>query len=351
MKVRENWIDWAKSIGIMLVIMGHYGMGDKIYGTFIYAFHMPLFFIVSGYLFTPPPQDNSYKQFVLKNVRSLIVPYFIFGIFSVLASAALNFFSGGDYSVSFFMKSFAGLVLGVGYDTEYTVMNNMPLWFLPAMFFVRVISGFLSRYKSRVKIAVCAAGLIIVVLLHRYGLFLPFSAGSALLALPFFYAGAVAKRYGLLENFRNGEMLRLVALFAVSAFVLYLSVYFNTGITDINSCKYNNMLLMFTGGISGTSAVFCVCIAFDGIRSKFITAVSDGTLMIMSLHVYGITVVWNFYKMIAGIAGPGDMDAFVSLPAAVVTAMMITAGLYYPIVFCRKRLPLLLGKAGKKTGW
>ena len=33
MKVRENWIDWAKSIGIMLVIMGHYGMGDKIYGT------------------------------------------------------------------------------------------------------------------------------------------------------------------------------------------------------------------------------------------------------------------------------------------------------------------------------
>lgn len=55
MKVRENWIDWAKSIGIMLVIMGHYGMGDKIYGTFIYAFHMPLFFIVSGYLFTPPP--------------------------------------------------------------------------------------------------------------------------------------------------------------------------------------------------------------------------------------------------------------------------------------------------------
>ena len=67
------------------------------------------------------------------------------------------------------MKSFAGLVLGVGYDTEYTVMNNMLLWFLPAMFFVRVISGFLSRYKSRVKIAVCAAGLIIVVLLHRFG--------------------------------------------------------------------------------------------------------------------------------------------------------------------------------------
>lgn len=66
----------------------------------------------------------------------------------MLASAALNFFSGGDYSVSFFMKSFAGLVLGVGYDTEYTVMNNMPLWFLPAMFFVRVISGFYPGIKA-----------------------------------------------------------------------------------------------------------------------------------------------------------------------------------------------------------
>lgn len=95
--------------------------------------------------------------------------------------------------------------------------------------------------------------------------------------------------------------------------------------------------------------LFTLCMILDKVKSKFITAVSDGTLMIMALHVYGIAAVWNFYKVVSKVFGMGGMDAFVSLPAAVVTAMMITAGLYYPIVFCRRRLPLLLGKAGKKT--
>ena len=50
LKPRENWIDWAKAIGILLVVMGH--VDTKLTGAnaLIYAFHMPLFFVVSGYL-------------------------------------------------------------------------------------------------------------------------------------------------------------------------------------------------------------------------------------------------------------------------------------------------------------
>ena len=60
MNTRENWIDWAKTIGILLVVMGHLDTSLVEANTLISAFHMPLFFVISGYLsnnqlVTPPP--------------------------------------------------------------------------------------------------------------------------------------------------------------------------------------------------------------------------------------------------------------------------------------------------------
>jgi acyltransferase len=52
MNKRIGWIDIAKGITILLVIVGHTLIGYKV-NDYIYAFHMPLFFICSGLLFKP----------------------------------------------------------------------------------------------------------------------------------------------------------------------------------------------------------------------------------------------------------------------------------------------------------
>ena len=49
--IRQNWIDWSKSIGIYLVVLGHCSFFNKDIEGFIYTFHMPLFFMISGYLY------------------------------------------------------------------------------------------------------------------------------------------------------------------------------------------------------------------------------------------------------------------------------------------------------------
>ena len=78
---RENWIDWAKAIGILLVVMGHsvYASGDVT--SFIFVVHMPLFFWVSGYLFKP---ERTWREVSTSNVKSLIVPYVGFNIIGFL---------------------------------------------------------------------------------------------------------------------------------------------------------------------------------------------------------------------------------------------------------------------------
>lgn len=48
---RKSYLDVAKGFDLLLVVWGHAGMGVPGLGTAIIQFHMPLFFIVSGYLF------------------------------------------------------------------------------------------------------------------------------------------------------------------------------------------------------------------------------------------------------------------------------------------------------------
>ena len=62
MRKRDVWVDWAKAILIWLMVVGHAGC-DGISRDFIYAFHMPAFFIISGYLYKPHPLMKAIKSF------------------------------------------------------------------------------------------------------------------------------------------------------------------------------------------------------------------------------------------------------------------------------------------------
>lgn len=72
MNKRIGWIDIAKGVTILLVIVGHTLIGYKV-NDYIYAFHMPLFFICSGLLFKP----KDIKMVAKNNAKKLLVPYYV----------------------------------------------------------------------------------------------------------------------------------------------------------------------------------------------------------------------------------------------------------------------------------
>ena len=75
---RINWIDWAKSIAIIMVVFGHIPENtNNFLIRYICTFHMPLFFFISGYL--SKRQTNLSKN-IKKYWHSLIIPYFIYNI-------------------------------------------------------------------------------------------------------------------------------------------------------------------------------------------------------------------------------------------------------------------------------
>lgn len=73
---RIYWIDCIKTILIYLMVLGHITTTNPDFKQWIYTFHMPCFFIVSGFLYKP----SSIK----KSFESLFFPVFIISIFNLL---------------------------------------------------------------------------------------------------------------------------------------------------------------------------------------------------------------------------------------------------------------------------
>lgn len=75
---RLTYMDIANGIGILCVIAGH--MGNSIINKFVFSFHMPLFFLISGYFIS---SRNSSRIILYKRLRQLLPPY-VFTCFMVI---------------------------------------------------------------------------------------------------------------------------------------------------------------------------------------------------------------------------------------------------------------------------
>ena len=119
---RIEWIDIAKSIGIMLVILGHILPMDSILKKYIYSFHMPLFFILTGIVYSYKGNE-SFCESIEKQIKSILIPFFIFGLI----------FSDGS------IKSFAFIAYG-NRTTLLCAKTNSSLWFLTCLFVANLLN-------------------------------------------------------------------------------------------------------------------------------------------------------------------------------------------------------------------
>lgn len=145
--VRNKTIDVVKGIGIIFVILGHM----NILFPYCFSFHMQLFFFVSGFLFFYNHQ-NSFKKFVSKKFFKLVVPYFLFGFFTMF----LFFLLGNRFSLGNVFLYTKLLI----FDIRNTLPFNSPLWFLISLFTISVIYFVLTKYiKSKILIFITCLSL------------------------------------------------------------------------------------------------------------------------------------------------------------------------------------------------
>lgn len=150
---REEFIDIFRAIGIILMIMGHVGFGS-IFGKWIHAFHMPMFFFVSGWFFKT---DIEVSVFVKKKIKALLVPYFIWGL--------LSFIYGGVIWNQW--NNYQALCRLFTYNNDGLMIAGA-LWFLTALFFAEVGYYFLNKLiKNYLLQTICVTIIFVFGLIVR----------------------------------------------------------------------------------------------------------------------------------------------------------------------------------------
>lgn len=196
MSINENqridWIDSVKGLGIILVYIGHCYIPAV--NDLIYSFHMPLFFIVSGFLWNNSKyQTMSIRDFVEKKFRAYIIPYFKMALICFVIWGLFYGMFQCD-TVSAYLQKIWKYTYGIllVYPRSQFMPACYPLWFLVALFF----SEFLYFLVNKTKVPVI---LILLFTVIGYGLSkfvkLPFCIDSALSLVIFLYIGNTMRRY------------------------------------------------------------------------------------------------------------------------------------------------------------
>lgn len=99
MKNRIEYFDVAKGILISMVVLGHVITmsypASAFVKSFIYTFHVPAFFVITGMLTKEKTTDNiAFFSFCAKKFKAFMIPYFVFEAIAAISQMILL---GTDY--------------------------------------------------------------------------------------------------------------------------------------------------------------------------------------------------------------------------------------------------------------
>ena len=129
---RDLSLDIARGIAIILVVIGHSTYIPPTINIGISTFHLPAFFVISGWLmFQKQEYTLPFKKIVTSKVRSIFIPYIWFSLFTLLVD--LLQVLRGKFTLD----------LLIGHTIQTTILEGYSvLWFLPVLYLAAVIAFF-----------------------------------------------------------------------------------------------------------------------------------------------------------------------------------------------------------------
>lgn len=261
-KQRLDYIDVFRGLGIISMVMGHIGFGGE-FDYFIHAFHMPMFFFISGFFYR---NDYRIGEYITKKAKSLLIPYISFGAFHYVSFIILNGFSAKPL-IHLFTINTHGMPTSAG-----------ALWFLTALFWADIIYFLFDRWN--IKWLIIPLVLIGSISDQVLPYPLPWALSASFVGMGLYWFGEMSKKYedritkllnmnwwqilvvGVITTgaiFLNGDInmregrYAFIPLFWVNAL---LSIYLGISISKL-MCKTNQIKWLIS---IGKNSIVYVCL-------------------------------------------------------------------------------------------
>ena len=315
---RLTYIDIAKGIGILLVVIGHvYRMSDSAIIRYIYSFHVGMFYIISGILFNmSKPYNKRFYKVLWNKALTLLIPYAFFELFYDVI-----FCICGNPSDFFW-------VLRQG----ATLQHDYATWFLPILFLSEII---LISIKKIIKndFAISIVVLIVFILTLLSGI--SYQQESPLwpaypflrttIAMGFMWFGKLISRYHKTIIEKNSCLVITGILSIVCSFI-------NIRVSWL-WMSYGNPILFIISALSGCA--FILCISYNIKHSKILEYLGQNTVVVLGTH----QSILMLLRYVFGQEPKELTDAIY---------MVITILIQFPLIYLFNRfLPVVVGKHRK----
>lgn len=267
MAVRNVQLDITRGIAIVLMIIGHCSLFGGTTRYMIFSFHMPLFFIFSGYFFRSKP----IMEVVSSGVERLVKPYLIYAIVIEVLLKLLNM-KGIITGMIEILYAHGGPKHTLFFPTE-TYLGA--IWFLMAIFWCKIFyAGICKICKNYTYLSVMTAFAIswLAIYVGKYLLNMPFGLLTGASGLAFYGFGSIL---------RNVSSIFLY----ITIPIWLVAVLFHLTNVDMVNFEYLFYPFDFICAIGGSLFVFLISgILATNNKTRFLATFGVYSLEILCVH-------------------------------------------------------------------
>lgn len=350
-RIRIRYLDMARGLGMLFVVMGHVEYIDAGVRQWIAAFHMPLFFLLSGILiYEKKEEQTNYIVILRKKLRSIMIPYAVFSVLSFCVEGGRVALKGLDQWDVVFRQLFQSLCLQ-GVST---------LWFLPALFMSEMLFLGIRKNSSHAGTAIISGILTVVAsLLNTFEKSIYGMHGGELfwellhdvcsmLIRNVFCVGLVMTGYYTAKLFLGKELKRgwIFFAFLLCCVTAVLSISVTTGV-DLRFMQLHFLPLYLLAAISGSLTVILGCRLLEQVPISPLHRIMEyygkNSLIVMVTHM-------DFRVLYCSIKLAGLLTFLQNNPfwyAAVIVLLVFV--LEIPVIMIINRFfPFILGRRKQK---
>lgn len=290
---RLIWLDQLKAISMYLVVLGHSLLEFKKHNLFklIYSFHMPLFFMISGFTFNPDKYDRIYDCIKDKMIK-LVYPYILLNII-ILPLWYINMKTGMIPD-----DSILELFIGIAYSNSAVVRApSNATWFLMTLFLAEVIYYIIFRCMKEDKLVFLMSCIIAIIgIQSSFGkeiLEAPFHLDVSLVAQFFYGCG-----YLLRKNFIYFKRAFETHTYTKVSLILISAVFFaciNKQV-DLSNELYRNISYTLITSFS-FSFILIYLVQKTNLSFKVFSFIGQNTIIVLAFHILVLRVFQAYFPI------------------------------------------------------
>lgn len=307
---KNNTITYMKALAIILMVVGHCDCKWQVFVSFFHIFHIPLFFIVSGYCFKLQ-YLSSFLDFFKKKVRGLYVPFVKWNLIFILLHNI--FFYLHIYDGYYGMHGLGSSVYSIADTLKYVQLTLFQMrgaeqllagyWFINTLFISSIYSWLIMRLVPRVEHALLlSAGILCFThAINFHIVFLNYDTRTAM-AMFLFIAGHTLARKKI--GTMNGWCIMASALFTFigSFFWMIHPNYTKQEGWQIFPYTLNAVLMTWA-----LYSLFSRWKETQSVASRFMRFIGENTLTILTWHLLAfktvsLYIIWHYHLSINRLA-------------------------------------------------